>query len=78
MSILSAIIIISSFDIDLDSPNRGELLPTVASTFRPDINYVPPFLLGVGIFAQLDEVKEQYSEFFDSFQKTGVAVVTES
>ncbi|MEM7714239.1 MAG: hypothetical protein AAF349_11815, partial [Cyanobacteria bacterium P01_A01_bin.68] len=34
-------------DIDPDSPNRGELLPTVASTFRPDVNYVPPFLLGV-------------------------------
>ncbi|MEM9928046.1 MAG: hypothetical protein AAF915_30720, partial [Cyanobacteria bacterium P01_D01_bin.50] len=34
-------------DIDPDSPNRGELLPTVASTFRPDINYAPPFLLGV-------------------------------
>jgi hypothetical protein len=31
-----------------------------------------------GIFAQLDEVKEQYSEFFDSFQKTGIAVVPES
>lgn len=34
-------------DIDPDSPNRGELLPTVASTFRPDLNYVPPFLLSV-------------------------------
>ncbi|MEO0936366.1 MAG: hypothetical protein AAFY21_22405, partial [Cyanobacteria bacterium J06641_2] len=28
-----------------------------------------------GIFAQLDEVKEQYSSFLDSFQKTGIAVV---
>jgi len=27
------------------------------------------------IFAQLDEVKEQYSSFFESFRKTGVAVV---
>ena len=34
-------------DIDPDSPNRGNLIPTVASTFRPDVNYVPPFLLGV-------------------------------
>jgi len=34
-------------DIDPDSPNRGELLPTVASTFRSDVNYVPPFLLSV-------------------------------
>ena len=34
-------------DIDPDSPNRGELLPTVASTFSPDVNYVPPFLLSV-------------------------------
>jgi hypothetical protein len=34
-------------DIDPDSPSRGNLIPTVASTFRPDVNYVPPFLLGV-------------------------------
>ena len=34
-------------DIDPDSPDRGQLLPTVASTFRPDLSYVPPFLLSV-------------------------------
>ncbi|MEO1374763.1 MAG: hypothetical protein AAFW70_10665 [Cyanobacteria bacterium J06635_10] len=34
-------------DIDPDSPNRGELLPTVASTFRPDLSYVPSSLLSV-------------------------------
>ncbi|MEM9923407.1 MAG: hypothetical protein AAF915_06615 [Cyanobacteria bacterium P01_D01_bin.50] len=33
-------------DIDPDSPNRGELLPTVASTFRED-RYVPSSLLSV-------------------------------
>lgn len=34
-------------DIDPDSPNRGELLPTVASTFRQDLNYIPSSLLSV-------------------------------
>ncbi len=34
-------------DIDPDSPDRGQLLPTVASTFRPDLSYVPSFLLSV-------------------------------
>lgn len=34
-------------DIDPDSPNRGELLPTVASTFRSDLNYIPSSLLSV-------------------------------
>ncbi len=34
-------------DIDPNSPNRGELLPTVASTFRPDLNYIPSPLLSV-------------------------------
>ncbi|MEM7580183.1 MAG: hypothetical protein AAF316_10080 [Cyanobacteria bacterium P01_A01_bin.80] len=34
-------------NIDPDSPNQGDLLPTVASTFRPDLNYVPSSLLSV-------------------------------
>lgn len=34
-------------DIDPDSPDRGELLPTVASTFRQDLNYIPSPLLSV-------------------------------
>ena len=35
-------------DIDSASPDRGTLYPTVASTPRPDLNYVPDFLLAVG------------------------------
>ncbi len=35
-------------DVDPDSPERGKLYPTIASTPRPDLNYVPDFLLAVG------------------------------
>ncbi|MEO1404142.1 MAG: hypothetical protein AAFV72_23230 [Cyanobacteria bacterium J06635_1] len=35
-------------DVDPDSPERGKLYPTIASTPRPDLNYVPDFLLSVG------------------------------
>ena len=35
-------------DVDPDSPERGRLYPTIASTPRPDLNYVPDFLLSVG------------------------------
>ncbi|HEY9663038.1 MAG TPA: hypothetical protein V6C65_31730, partial [Allocoleopsis sp.] len=34
-------------DIDPNSPERGKLFPVVASTPRPDLNYVPSFLLSV-------------------------------
>ncbi|MBT9317572.1 hypothetical protein [Leptothoe spongobia] len=35
-------------DVDPTSPERGKLYPTIASTPRPDLNYVPDFLLSVG------------------------------
>ena len=35
-------------DVDPASPERGQLYPTIASTPRPDLNYVPDFLLSVG------------------------------
>lgn len=35
-------------DVDPDSPERGKLYPTIASTPRPDLNYVPDYLLSVG------------------------------
>lgn len=35
-------------DVDPNSPERGKLYPTIASTPRPDLNYVPDFLLSVG------------------------------
>lgn len=35
-------------DVDPDSPEHGKLYPTIASTPRPDLNYVPDFLLSVG------------------------------
>lgn len=34
-------------DIDPDSPERGRLFPVVAATPRPDLNYVPSFMLSV-------------------------------
>lgn len=34
-------------DIDPNSPDRGQLFPVVATTPRPDLNYVPDFLLSV-------------------------------
>ena len=35
-------------DVDPDSPERGRLYPTIASTPLPDANYVPDYLLAVG------------------------------
>ncbi|MBX2865288.1 MAG: hypothetical protein KTR27_17195 [Leptolyngbyaceae cyanobacterium MAG.088] len=35
-------------DVDPNSPERGKLYPTIASTFRQDLNYVPDSLLAVG------------------------------
>ncbi|MGF1538331.1 MAG: hypothetical protein ACFB4J_17865 [Elainellaceae cyanobacterium] len=34
-------------DVDPSSPKRGTLYPTIASTPRPDVGYVPAFLLGI-------------------------------
>ncbi len=35
-------------DVDPNSPERGKLYPTIASTPLSDLNYVPDFLLAVG------------------------------